>query len=105
MNIQKDNRIFEMGEEGVWTYFNFYCRCISNYDRDITFIYFTDTAAKNAYIDKPPFVYISWKELSKLIWEEGKGFDKKYKLNMVEVLPNKRFRVNPVMLFLAEIKY
>lgn len=105
INVEKGSRAFEMGEEGVWTYFNFYCRCIANSDRDITFLYNTETSAKSSYINKPPFTYVSWKELSKLIWLEGKKFDKKYTLNIVEVLPNKRFRVNPVMLFIAETKY
>lgn len=104
INIPKENRIVEAGIEGAWRYYSFYCRCIREYDRNITFVYLSKNQGKTR-TDKPALLYTSWKDLSQLIWLEGKKFDEKYSLNVIETLPNNEYLINQVKMFIAETKY
>lgn len=103
INVQKENRIVETGIEGVWRYYSFYCRCISGYERNPTFLISTKEQ-QSVRADKPAFIYISWKDLSILINKEGKKFDDKYILNTVELLPNNEYLVSKTWLFIPELK-
>ncbi len=105
ININKDQQIFEIGSEGPWTYYNFLFGSIPNYDQETMFFYPTKQDARNVLTGKPSFLYLSWKELSKLIVQDGKDFDKKYTLNIVEVLPNNKFKINKVKLFTKGQRY
>lgn len=105
INVSKENQILEIGTEGPARYYNFFCKCIPSYNRNAAFKYLFKNGDK-IQSTKPDVNYISWKKLSELISKSGKDFSQQHDLIIIEVLPQNKYRVNPVDLIIAPpIKY
>lgn len=97
IHTSKENRIFDIGSEGAYRYYSFYCKCIPSYDKNPAFIYLLRLGTK-ILPNKPKVNYISWKSLSKLLNEKGKRFNDLYTLVVVQSLTDNKFMMNETKL-------
>lgn len=105
INVSKENQLLEIGTEGPFKYFTFFCSCIPSDKGNIGFKYSLRSEDK-ILTKKPDFNYVSWEYLSSVFSKAGKNFDRQYDLIIVEVLPGKKYRVNPVEhIFVAPTTY
>lgn len=98
IHVRRDNQILEIESEGAYKYYSFFCKCIPGYDRNVTFNYHLGN--ENKILDKKPaMAFTSWKLLADIIYKAGSKFDLQYHLIIVEALPDNRYTVNPVKLY------
>jgi hypothetical protein len=90
----------EIGVEGAYRYYAFYCKCIPSYDRYPTFIYLFKSNNK-VLKNKPTVSYISWKSLSELLYTQGKKFNESYTLFIVQTLINNEYTMNETKLHIV----
>lgn len=100
VTISKENRIVEAGIESTVRYYSFFCRCIRTGDRNIAFTYL-ERDRNNVLAVKPTVPYISWKDLSQILWLEGTNFDEKYALHIIETLPGEKYLRNKVKMVVS----
>ena len=97
LNIPKNDRIVEIDDNYFEVSYIFYCRCSAPTYKDLIFSFKSMKDKRITEIKKPPYAYISWKELLK-ITSNTFLFKKKYELYITEILPNNRYRTNKVNL-------
>ncbi|WP_442587595.1 hypothetical protein ACSBL2_16240 [Pedobacter sp. AW31-3R] len=102
-NTTKHNRYFEISSEGKEIqYYMFYCKCIAPYQKNVIFIYHP-YKTKPIFTDElPNYHFNSWMELSNLVSEKGKDFERFYELFIVEPISGNKFMTNPVHLFIKK---
>lgn len=96
VNINPENRILGIHKDDKLHYFSFFCKCISELDKEPTFFYDRKSIKDNVTKEKPKFKYTSWKDLSEMLYQEKLKFDFKYDLYITEILPDKKFKTNKV---------
>ena len=99
--VGSENKFLEMGSEGPGRYFTFLCKCIPPYDTYTTFGYITDKTKVVVSKTKPGYKYVSWKDLSEILYREGREVPKKYNIFITEALPDKSYRTDNVKLMLS----
>jgi hypothetical protein len=101
VEVSKNNQILEIGSEGAYKYYSFFCKCIPGYSEKVVFNYLLKKESLAA-VKKPDITFVSWKALSDLITKFGVKFDEHYSLTIVEVLPNKQYLINPVKSYIRK---
>ena len=101
INISQNNRILEMGKEGDLSYFSFFCRCLPPYTSYLTFGYNHKKTSGEYLKELPKYKFVSWKELSDSLYNEGPIFLKKHNIYITERLPNNTF--NTIKVWLVKI--
>ncbi|MBB6498485.1 hypothetical protein [Pedobacter cryoconitis] len=96
INIEPNNRIVEVGKEGRWTSYVFYCKCLAPHDRYLTFSYKHTESKATIIKGKPKLNYISWKDLREIVVKSKDSFNDQYDFFITETLPNNKFKTDKV---------
>ena len=97
VTIGHENRLVEIKGRGEIVY-TFFCKCLPN-KKNIGFGYLA--AMGNKPTDKrPQESYVSWKKLLDLVNNDPVQFSEKYEAFITEILPNKKFKTNKVLIVL-----
>lgn len=96
VNVDKKNRIVEIGKEGKIPYYAFYCKCISPYDSIVSFTYYKKDDSLNIKDVIPDYNFTTWKDFSDIISKEGNHLSKVYLIYITEVLPGNKYKTNKV---------
>lgn len=94
VDVNKNNRVLEIGKTGVITYYAFFCLCVPPYELYPMFVCRENEFNTGAYKVIPEGRFISWRELSGLLSKHGDRFLEAYQLCIVEKLPDRSYRIN-----------
>jgi hypothetical protein len=98
IHMQPESKLLEIGQEGSFICYQFYCTCVSPYDRNLTFAYDLSKAANKTLKIKPTFKFTSWREFQELFSKMGYDLEIKYDIYISELLPRQRYRTNKVFM-------
>lgn len=94
IDVDKNNRVVEIGmEEGI-KYYAFLCRCVTPYQLYPIFIDGDSKITSKLSKTLPKGSFLSWKKLSDLLSKHGNNFVEEYQFIIAEKLPDGTYLIN-----------